>query len=193
MATGGTTSGAAGGMTTTGRNSVTGATVGTVSTGPSGGSGAVGAHGFALSGADRFRGRDHSASKWAFRSWRRGMERRTVLGGQRGRRRLCQSIGPGRREVGLYRYQTDINQCTGSASAEDSKGCSTYATCKDGVQVTLGSKKARRSRARQCQRDLAAAQEIHAPVDSRPEHTPPRFSESSDLGSMASLQAEAVT
>jgi polyhydroxybutyrate depolymerase len=33
-----------------------------------------------------------------------------------------------------------INQCTGSASAEDSNGCSTYSTCKDGVQVTLCTK-----------------------------------------------------
>src|SRR6185369_15289851 len=33
-----------------------------------------------------------------------------------------------------------INQCTGSASAEDSNGCSTYSACKDGVQVTLCTK-----------------------------------------------------
>jgi polyhydroxybutyrate depolymerase len=32
------------------------------------------------------------------------------------------------------------NQCTGSPSAEDSKGCSTYSTCAGGVQVTLCTK-----------------------------------------------------
>lgn len=34
----------------------------------------------------------------------------------------------------------EINQCTGSPSAEDSKGCSTYSSCKDGVEVTLCTK-----------------------------------------------------
>ena len=34
----------------------------------------------------------------------------------------------------------EIDQCTGSASAEDSNGCATYSTCKDGVQVTLCTK-----------------------------------------------------
>jgi polyhydroxybutyrate depolymerase len=33
-----------------------------------------------------------------------------------------------------------IDQCTGSASAEDSNGCSTYSSCGGGVQVTLCSK-----------------------------------------------------
>ncbi|HET9956302.1 MAG TPA: PHB depolymerase family esterase [Polyangiaceae bacterium] len=35
---------------------------------------------------------------------------------------------------------SQLNQCTGSPSAEDGKGCSTYSTCKDGVQVTLCTK-----------------------------------------------------
>lgn len=34
----------------------------------------------------------------------------------------------------------ELNQCTGSPSAEDSKGCSTYSTCAGGVQVTLCTK-----------------------------------------------------
>ena len=33
-----------------------------------------------------------------------------------------------------------INQCTGTPSAEDANGCSTYSTCADGVQVTLCTK-----------------------------------------------------
>jgi polyhydroxybutyrate depolymerase len=33
-----------------------------------------------------------------------------------------------------------LNECTGTASAEDSNGCSTYSTCKGGVQVTLCTK-----------------------------------------------------
>jgi polyhydroxybutyrate depolymerase len=33
-----------------------------------------------------------------------------------------------------------IDQCTGSPSAEDSNGCSTYSSCGGGVQVTLCSK-----------------------------------------------------
>jgi polyhydroxybutyrate depolymerase len=33
-----------------------------------------------------------------------------------------------------------INQCTGSASAEDAKGCSTYSTCGGGVEVALCTK-----------------------------------------------------
>jgi polyhydroxybutyrate depolymerase len=33
-----------------------------------------------------------------------------------------------------------IDQCTGTPSAEDSNGCSTYSSCGDGVQVTLCSK-----------------------------------------------------
>jgi polyhydroxybutyrate depolymerase len=39
-------------------------------------------------------------------------------------------------------FQTwaDINQCTGSPSAEDSNGCSTYSSCASGVQVTLCTK-----------------------------------------------------
>lgn len=34
----------------------------------------------------------------------------------------------------------ELNQCTGSPSAEDANGCATYSTCKDGVQVTLCTK-----------------------------------------------------
>jgi polyhydroxybutyrate depolymerase len=34
----------------------------------------------------------------------------------------------------------DLDQCTGSPSAEDSNGCSTYSSCGGGVQVTLCSK-----------------------------------------------------
>ena len=34
----------------------------------------------------------------------------------------------------------EINQCTGSPSAEDSNGCSTYASCAGGIQVTLCTK-----------------------------------------------------
>lgn len=30
-----------------------------------------------------------------------------------------------------------LNECTGAASAEDAKGCSTYSSCKAGVEVTL--------------------------------------------------------
>jgi polyhydroxybutyrate depolymerase len=33
-----------------------------------------------------------------------------------------------------------LNQCSGSASAEDSKGCSSYSGCKDGVDVVLCTK-----------------------------------------------------
>jgi polyhydroxybutyrate depolymerase len=33
-----------------------------------------------------------------------------------------------------------INQCTGSPSAEDSNGCSTYSSCAGGIQVTLCTK-----------------------------------------------------
>jgi polyhydroxybutyrate depolymerase len=35
----------------------------------------------------------------------------------------------------------ELDKCTGTPSAEDSNGCSTYSTCADGVQVTLCSKK----------------------------------------------------
>ncbi|MGK3970127.1 PHB depolymerase family esterase [Sorangium sp. So ce118] len=34
----------------------------------------------------------------------------------------------------------DINGCTGSPSAEDGQGCSTYSTCQDGVEVALCTK-----------------------------------------------------
>ncbi|MEN9306701.1 MAG: hypothetical protein RL173_633 [Fibrobacterota bacterium] len=34
----------------------------------------------------------------------------------------------------------ELNKCTGSPSAEDSKGCSTYSNCAGGVQVTLCTK-----------------------------------------------------
>lgn len=34
----------------------------------------------------------------------------------------------------------DINGCTGSPSAEDSQGCSTYSTCQDGTEVVLCTK-----------------------------------------------------
>ena len=39
-------------------------------------------------------------------------------------------------------FQTwaEINQCTGSPSAEDSNGCSTYSSCAGGIQVTLCTK-----------------------------------------------------
>ena len=30
-----------------------------------------------------------------------------------------------------------LNECTGAPSAEDDKGCSTYSSCKAGVEVTL--------------------------------------------------------
>jgi polyhydroxybutyrate depolymerase len=39
-----------------------------------------------------------------------------------------------------FKRWAQINQCTGSPSAEDSNGCSTYASCGGGVQVTLCSK-----------------------------------------------------
>jgi polyhydroxybutyrate depolymerase len=40
-----------------------------------------------------------------------------------------------------FKKWAELDQCTGSPSAEDSNGCSTYSTCADGVQVTLCSKK----------------------------------------------------
>jgi polyhydroxybutyrate depolymerase len=39
-----------------------------------------------------------------------------------------------------FQKWADINQCTGSPSAEDSNGCSTYSSCASGVQVTLCTK-----------------------------------------------------
>jgi polyhydroxybutyrate depolymerase len=39
-----------------------------------------------------------------------------------------------------FQNWADINQCTGSPSAEDSNGCSTYSSCASGVQVTLCTK-----------------------------------------------------
>jgi polyhydroxybutyrate depolymerase len=42
---------------------------------------------------------------------------------------------------GTFSKWAEINQCTGSPSAEDSSGCSTYSSCGAGVQVTLCTKK----------------------------------------------------
>jgi polyhydroxybutyrate depolymerase len=39
-----------------------------------------------------------------------------------------------------FQKWADINQCTGSPSAEDSNGCSTYSSCAGGIQVTLCTK-----------------------------------------------------
>jgi polyhydroxybutyrate depolymerase len=39
-----------------------------------------------------------------------------------------------------FQKWADINQCTGTPSAEDSNGCSTYSSCTSGVQVTLCTK-----------------------------------------------------
>jgi len=39
-----------------------------------------------------------------------------------------------------FQKWAEINQCTGSASAEDSKGCSTYSTCAGGAEVVLCTK-----------------------------------------------------
>lgn len=41
---------------------------------------------------------------------------------------------------GTFQKWAELNGCTGSPSAEDSKGCSTYSSCKEGVQVTLCTK-----------------------------------------------------
>ncbi|MBK8804491.1 MAG: hypothetical protein IPN71_21000 [Fibrobacteres bacterium] len=41
---------------------------------------------------------------------------------------------------GTFKKWAELNKCTGSPSAEDSKGCSTYSTCEGGVQVTLCTK-----------------------------------------------------
>ncbi|HNY30003.1 MAG TPA: PHB depolymerase family esterase [Fibrobacteria bacterium] len=41
---------------------------------------------------------------------------------------------------GTFTKWAELNKCTGSPSAEDSKGCSTYSTCEGGVQVTLCTK-----------------------------------------------------
>jgi polyhydroxybutyrate depolymerase len=40
-----------------------------------------------------------------------------------------------------FKKWAELDQCTGSPSAEDGNGCSTYSTCSGGVQVTLCSKK----------------------------------------------------
>jgi len=39
-----------------------------------------------------------------------------------------------------FQQWAQINQCTGSPSAEDSQGCSTYSSCQDGVEVVLCTK-----------------------------------------------------
>jgi polyhydroxybutyrate depolymerase len=39
--------------------------------------------------------------------------------------------------VSTFERWAELNQCTGSPSAEDSNGCSTYSDCADGVEVTL--------------------------------------------------------
>jgi len=39
-----------------------------------------------------------------------------------------------------FKKWAELDKCTGSPSAEDANGCSTYSTCADGVQVTLCTK-----------------------------------------------------
>ena len=39
--------------------------------------------------------------------------------------------------TGTFEKWASLDQCTGSPSAEDANGCSTYSTCQDGTQVTL--------------------------------------------------------
>jgi len=39
--------------------------------------------------------------------------------------------------VGTFQKWASIDQCTGSPTAEDANGCSTYSTCQDGAEVTL--------------------------------------------------------
>jgi polyhydroxybutyrate depolymerase len=39
--------------------------------------------------------------------------------------------------VGTFQRWAELDQCTGSPSAEDSNGCSTYSSCAGGVEVTL--------------------------------------------------------
>jgi polyhydroxybutyrate depolymerase len=39
--------------------------------------------------------------------------------------------------VGTFERWAELNQCTGSPSAADSNGCSTYSQCQDGVEVVL--------------------------------------------------------
>jgi polyhydroxybutyrate depolymerase len=39
--------------------------------------------------------------------------------------------------VGTFEKWASLNQCTGSPSAADANGCSTYSNCKDGSEVTL--------------------------------------------------------
>ncbi len=39
--------------------------------------------------------------------------------------------------VGTFEKWARLNQCTGSSSAENANGCSTYSTCQDGTQVSL--------------------------------------------------------
>jgi polyhydroxybutyrate depolymerase len=42
--------------------------------------------------------------------------------------------------VATFQKWAEIDQCTGSPSAADSNGCSTYSSCAAGVQVTLCTK-----------------------------------------------------
>ena len=39
--------------------------------------------------------------------------------------------------VGTFQRWAELDQCTGSPSAADANGCSTYGTCQGGTQVTL--------------------------------------------------------
>jgi polyhydroxybutyrate depolymerase len=39
--------------------------------------------------------------------------------------------------VGTFQRWAELDQCTGSPSAEDSNGCSTYSSCAGGVEVRL--------------------------------------------------------
>ena len=39
--------------------------------------------------------------------------------------------------AGTFQKWASLDECTGSPSAEDANGCSTYSTCQDGAQVTL--------------------------------------------------------
>jgi polyhydroxybutyrate depolymerase len=39
--------------------------------------------------------------------------------------------------VGTFQKWATLDQCTGSPTAEDANGCSTYSTCQDGTEVTL--------------------------------------------------------
>ena len=39
--------------------------------------------------------------------------------------------------VGTFKKWASIDQCTGTPSAEDANGCSTYSACQAGTEVTL--------------------------------------------------------